>query len=100
MSGGFARFQPGGRLPAHLHDFDESICIIRGLATCFVEGQQHTLDNYATAMVPRGRVHFFRNDSTDIMEMIWVYAGPLPERIVVDEICAIAPPESSRSNHL
>ena len=98
MSGGFARFQPGGRLPAHLHDFDESICIIRGVAACFVEGQQHTLDNCATAMVPRGRVHFFRNDSTDTMEMIWVYAGPLPERIVVDELCALAPPENPRSS--
>jgi oxalate decarboxylase/phosphoglucose isomerase-like protein (cupin superfamily) len=63
-----------------------------------VEGQQHTLDNCATAMVPRGRVHFFRNDSSDIMEMIWVYAGPLPERIVVDEHCALAPPENPRSS--
>jgi hypothetical protein len=28
MSGGHTLFNPGGRLPAHLHDFDESICII------------------------------------------------------------------------
>ena len=30
MSGGYGLFQPGGRLPAHVHDFDESICIIDG----------------------------------------------------------------------
>ena len=88
MSGGFARFQPGGRLPAHVHDFDESICITAGTAACLVEGQRRLLQGCATAMVPRGRAHFFRNDSASEMDMIWVYAGPLPERIVVAESCA------------
>ncbi len=89
MSGGYARFMPGGRLPAHLHDFDESICIIEGQATCVVEGQVHALQNCQTAMVPRGRVHYFRNDSDQPMAMIWVYAGPQPERILVDEQLAL-----------
>ena len=87
MSGGYGRFQPGGRLPAHVHDFDESICIIGGAADCRVEGRRYSLDGCATAMVPRGRVHYFVNDSGAPMEMIWVYAGPMPERIVVDERC-------------
>jgi len=87
MSGGFARFQPGGRLPAHFHDFDESICIVAGEATCLVEGNSSLLSSCATAMVPRGRVHYFVNNSSSTMDMIWVYAGPLPERIVVDEAC-------------
>ena len=87
MSGGFARFQPGGRLPAHLHDFDESICITDGRASCLVEGRRYSLSGCATAMVPRGRVHYFVNDSPATMDMIWVYAGPMPERIVVDEAC-------------
>ena len=26
----YGRFTTGGRLPAHMHDFDESICIIEG----------------------------------------------------------------------
>jgi 2-keto-3-deoxy-L-rhamnonate aldolase RhmA/quercetin dioxygenase-like cupin family protein len=85
MSGGFARFQPGGRLPAHLHDFDESICITDGEANCLVEGRRYSLSGCATAMVPRGRVHYFVNNSSKGMDMIWVYAGPMPERIVVDE---------------
>ena len=83
MSGGFARFQPGGRLPDHLHDFDESICIISGEAQCQVEGRQTSLSNCATAMVPRGRVHYFSNNADDTMEMVWVYAGPMPERITI-----------------
>jgi hypothetical protein len=33
-------------------------------------------------------VHYFINTSKDLMAMIWVYAGPMPVRIVVDERCA------------
>ena len=88
MSGGYGRFLTGGRLPAHVHDFDESICIISGGATCLVEGRQYAMSDRATAMVPRGRVHYFINQSDGLMEMIWVYAGPMPERIVVDAVCA------------
>ena len=43
MSGGYGLFQQGGRLPAHLHDFDESICIVEGRATCVVEGRRYSL---------------------------------------------------------
>ena len=39
-------------------------------------------------MVPRGRVHFFINETEAAMGMIWVYAGPRPERIVVDDVNA------------
>jgi len=88
MSGGYGLFQPGGRLPAHFHDFDESICIIQGTATCVVEGRRYQMDNCATALQPRGRVHYFINESREPMAMIWVYAGPVPERVIVEERCA------------
>jgi quercetin dioxygenase-like cupin family protein len=90
MSGGYTVFCPGARLPAHVHDFDESISIVRGNATCVVEGQRYGLSDCATAMVPRGRVHYFINETNQPMAMVWVYAGPRPERIVVDERCATA----------
>ncbi|MHB9012393.1 MAG: aldolase/citrate lyase family protein [Ignavibacteriaceae bacterium] len=85
MSGGYGLFYHGGRLPAHLHDFDESICIVEGEATCFVEGRQYSMSNLTTAIQPRGRVHYFINNSQQPMAMIWVYAGPRPERIEVDD---------------
>jgi quercetin dioxygenase-like cupin family protein len=88
ISGGHARFAPGGRLPAHVHDFDESISIIEGEASCIVEGRRYTLGDNGTAMVPRGRVHYFMNESAEAMAMLWVYAGPSPIRVAVDESCA------------
>jgi 2-keto-3-deoxy-L-rhamnonate aldolase RhmA/quercetin dioxygenase-like cupin family protein len=88
MSGGFGLFLRGGRLPAHVHDFDESICIVQATAVCIVEGRRYSLSGAATAMVPRGRVHYFINEAEPPMAMVWVYAGPMPERIIVDERCA------------
>jgi 2-dehydro-3-deoxyglucarate aldolase/4-hydroxy-2-oxoheptanedioate aldolase len=85
MSGGYGVFEPGARLPCHLHDFDESICIVSGTATCVVEGRRYSLADRATALVPRGRCHYFINESKEPMAMIWVYAGPMPERALMNE---------------
>jgi quercetin dioxygenase-like cupin family protein len=85
MSGGYGIFKPGGRLPCHIHDFDESICIIQGTATCLVEGRRYSMSDNSTALQPRGRCHYFVNESKEPMAMIWVYAGPVPERLVLDE---------------
>jgi quercetin dioxygenase-like cupin family protein len=87
MSGGYGIFQPGGRLPCHLHDFDESITIVQGTAICVVEGRQYIVSDYTTALAPRGRCHYFINNSNAPMAMIWVYAGDLPQRLVLDEKC-------------
>lgn len=89
MSGGWARFAPGGRLPAHVHDFDESICIVDGTAVCRVNARRYELSDCATACVPRGRPHYFINESDGLMTMVWVYAGPLPERIVITDECML-----------
>lgn len=91
MSGGWGRFGNGGRLPAHIHDFDESICIVEGKAICMVEGRQYQMGDRTTALQPRGRVHYFINQSGAPMAMIWVYAGPMPERIMVNERCGNEP---------
>ncbi len=90
MSGGYGLFHSGGRLPAHVHDFDESIAIVDGAATCIVEGRHYALSGGATALVPRGRVHYFLNQAASPMAMLWVYAGPRPERLIVAESCATA----------
>lgn len=85
MSGGYGLFAPGGRLPCHIHDFDESICIVQGVATCIVEGRKYQMSDNATALQPRGRCHYFVNESDRPMAMLWVYAGPVPERVVLEE---------------
>lgn len=87
MSGGYGLFEPGARLPCHLHDFDESITIVQGNATCIVEGRAYAVSDYTTALAPRGRCHYFINNSRQPMAMVWVYAGGLPQRLVMNEKC-------------
>jgi quercetin dioxygenase-like cupin family protein len=96
ICGGYGVFEPGARLPCHRHEFDESITIVHGTATCIVEGQRYELADNATALVPEGRCHYFINLTLDPMGMIWVYAGDRPDRIVVDEL--FCHPEKSKGN--
>jgi quercetin dioxygenase-like cupin family protein len=86
ICGGYGLFEPGAHLPCHRHEFDESITIVQGTATCIVEGQRHELSGNATALVPRGRCHYFINLTLEPMAMIWTYAADRPDRIVMDEV--------------
>jgi quercetin dioxygenase-like cupin family protein len=84
ICGGYGEFQPGTSLPCHIHDYDESITIVKGTATCEVMGERYQLSGYDTAMVPSGRPHRFLNESKDVMAMIWVYAGSEPHRNILN----------------
>ncbi len=80
ICGGYAEFDPGSSLPCHVHEYDESITIVKGTAICEVAGKRYTLSGNDTAIVPKGRPHRFLNESREIMAMVWVYAGDEPER--------------------
>lgn len=89
ICGGHGRFLPGASLPCHIHDFDESITIVKGTAVCLVEGRRYELSGCDTAFIPRGLPHRFLNLSEDEMAMVWVYAGNEPDRrIVSSRYCA------------
>jgi quercetin dioxygenase-like cupin family protein len=83
ICGGHGRFLPGASLPCHIHDFDESITIVKGAAVCLVQGRRYELSGYDTAFIPRGLPHRFLNLSDQEMSMVWVYAGSEPDRQVV-----------------
>jgi putative monooxygenase len=83
ICGGHGRFLPGASLPCHIHDFDESITIVGGTATCLVQGRRYQVNSYDTVFVPKGLPHRFLNLSDAEMEMVWVYAGSEPDRRIV-----------------
>jgi putative monooxygenase len=84
ICGGYGRFLPGSSLPCHIHDFDESITIVKGTAVCLVEGKQYELSGCDTAFIPKGIPHRFLNQSEAEMGMVWVYAGSEPDRRIVE----------------
>jgi len=83
ICGGHGRFLPGASLPCHIHDFDESITIVKGNAVCLVQGNRYELSGCDTAYIPKGLPHRFLNLSDEEMEMVWVYAGSEPDRRIV-----------------
>jgi quercetin dioxygenase-like cupin family protein len=85
VCGGYALFEPGAGLPCHTHEYDESITIVEGIATCQCAGAAYQLGSFDTICVPRGRPHRFVNNGSTPMHMIWVYAGDEPDRVVVDQ---------------
>jgi quercetin dioxygenase-like cupin family protein len=84
ICGGYGRFLPGSSLPCHIHDYDESITIVKGTAACLVQGRRYELRGYDTAVIPKGTPHRFLNFSQEEMAMLWVYAGDEPDRQIVD----------------
>ncbi len=85
ICGGYTEFDPGTSIACHFHPYDESISIVRGEAVCQVEGRSYTLSNCDVAMIPEGRAHRFLNSSSELMAMVWVYAGDEPTRTVVED---------------
>lgn len=83
ICGGYARFDAGSSLPCHIHEYDESITIVEGVAICEVAGRRYILSDNDTALVPRGLPHRFLNESRGPMAMVWVYAGDEPERTLL-----------------
>jgi quercetin dioxygenase-like cupin family protein len=85
ICGGYGEFEPGASLPCHFHEYDESITIVTGIATCEVAGARYPgLRGCDTGVVPKWRPHRFLNESAEVMAMIWVYAGTEPERTLVE----------------
>lgn len=84
ICGGYAKFMQGSSLPCHTHAYDESITILTGSATCLVQGARYQMSGIQTAFVPQGKPHRFLNSGETEMEMLWVYAGEEPDRIIVD----------------
>jgi quercetin dioxygenase-like cupin family protein len=84
ICGGYGRFAKGASLPCHTHAYDESITILAGDATCQVQGSSYPMTGIQTAFVPQGKPHRFLNSGDTEMEMLWVYAGDEPDRVIVD----------------
>ena len=55
-----------------------------GEALCLVQGSEFRLSGLDTAFVPKGKPHRFLNRTEKEMEMLWVYSGDEPDRVIVD----------------
>jgi len=88
LSGGYIRLQSGEQWPAQLLDFDASVYVVQGSTTCMIEGRRYELGGSDAMMIPRGRIHLIINETGTPAEILWIYANPRPDRLLIDPRCA------------
>src|ERR1700759_271926 len=65
----------GRRPPAHRHsNCSEAYYVLDGRVTVNIDGEDHTLDPRAFALVPRGTAHPFGNNSDAVARLLVIHA--------------------------
>jgi quercetin dioxygenase-like cupin family protein len=78
-------FPPNTRIPHHTHSREELVVVMRGRATADIEGRLSVLETYDASFVPPDIVHRFANESSEELELFWVYGGVDMVRTIVPE---------------
>jgi quercetin dioxygenase-like cupin family protein len=84
VSNGVTIFPPGGAIPLHTHNAEESVTVIEGEAVCEIEGRREVLHPYDTTYVPPGVPHRFINAGKGVMSIFWVYSSTRVSRTFVE----------------
>jgi quercetin dioxygenase-like cupin family protein len=70
---GTSEFDPGGAVPFHSHNCEESVVILEGVATFETDEATAELAAGQATWVPAGVVHRFRNRGDSVMRFLWTY---------------------------
>jgi 3-isopropylmalate dehydrogenase len=81
---GVTEFPPGGGIPLHTHNVEESVLILEGQATAIIGEDSFDLEPGDATWAPAGVPHRFANRGEGPMRIYWVYGG----REVTRTICA------------
>ena len=70
---GVATFQPGAAIPMHTHPCEETVVMIEGQATAYVDGEEFKLGKFDSTFVPPLVPHCFVNNSDEKMVFTYFY---------------------------
>lgn len=81
---GITIFPPGGSVPLHKHNCDESVLVLEGKAIAEIAGEEHNVAEGEVTAIPEGVHHRFRNTSmTEEMRILWTYASVDADRTII-----------------
>ena len=75
FTSGMSVYPEGTGAPLHVHNCDEQVTIIEGVAEVEIEGVITPLEQYDTTYIPEGREHSFRNRGSEPMRILWIYSS-------------------------
>lgn len=81
---GITIFPPGGSVPLHKHNCDESVFVLSGSAIADIAGEEHEVKDGEVTSIPEGVHHRFRNVSeTAELKILWTYASLDADRTII-----------------
>jgi len=75
FTSGISVYPEGTGAPLHVHNCDEQVTILEGIADVEVDGVVTPLDRYDTTYIPEGHEHAFRNRGREPMKILWIYSS-------------------------
>ncbi|MFN8532916.1 MAG: cupin domain-containing protein [Dehalococcoidia bacterium] len=84
LSTGMTLIPPGGAIPFHTHNVEESVVLLEGIADVEVGGQTFRLNQYDTTYMPAGIPHRFKNVGDTTMRILWIYPSIQTSRTLLD----------------
>jgi len=82
---GTTSFEPGGVLPLHTHNAEETVLVLSGEATATIGDRRFAVGAGEAMWVPAGVVHGISNESTAALTIYWTYGGRDVTRSLVAE---------------
>lgn len=80
---GITEFQPGGAIPLHTHNCEESVMVLEGEALVEIAGATHHMGVHDTTWVPANVPHRFVNAGLGRLRIFWTYASVDATRTLV-----------------
>jgi quercetin dioxygenase-like cupin family protein len=81
---GMTIFPPGGSVPLHKHNCEESVLLIEGSAIAEIADAEHAIAAGDVTVIPEGVHHRFRNASDrHEMKILWTYASIDADRTII-----------------
>jgi quercetin dioxygenase-like cupin family protein len=80
---GITEFAPGGAIPLHTHNCEESVVVLEGEALVEIAGATHRMGVHDTTWVPAGVPHRFVNAGPRRLRIFWTYASVDATRTLV-----------------
>ncbi|WP_395678356.1 cupin domain-containing protein [Inquilinus sp.] len=80
---GITEFAPGGAIPLHTHNCEESVMVLEGEALVEIAGVPHRMGVHDTTWVPADVPHRFVNAGPGRLRIFWTYASVDATRTLV-----------------
>jgi quercetin dioxygenase-like cupin family protein len=84
FASGMTVFPPGGGIVMHYHNVEESVTVLEGNGTAYIDGEEMPVSKYTVTHVPANVPHRFVNTGDTEMRILWVYGGTDVTRTIVE----------------